>query len=42
LMRRHSVVSYFAIAFAFSWSVWIPMALAGARAYQGSPWIAGR
>jgi membrane protease YdiL (CAAX protease family) len=38
LMRRHSVVSYFCLAYALSWAVWIPMALAGMRAYQGSAW----
>jgi membrane protease YdiL (CAAX protease family) len=37
-MRRHSVVSYFVIAYAISWAVWIPMGLAGMRAYQGSAW----
>ena len=38
LMRRHSVISYFVIAFAFTWAIWIPMALAGMRVYQGSVW----
>jgi membrane protease YdiL (CAAX protease family) len=38
VIRRHSVVSYFVIAYAISWAIWIPMALAGARAYQGSAW----
>jgi uncharacterized protein len=38
LMRRHSVVSYFCLAYALSWAVWIPMVLAGMRAYQGSAW----
>ena len=38
LMRRHSVVSYFLLAFALSWAIWIPMALAGVRVYQGSGW----
>lgn len=37
-MRRHTVVSYFVIAYAFSWAIWIPMALANVRVYQGSPW----
>jgi membrane protease YdiL (CAAX protease family) len=37
-MRRHTLVSYFVIAFAFSWAIWIPMAVMGARAYQGSAW----
>jgi membrane protease YdiL (CAAX protease family) len=37
-MRRHSVISYFLIAYAFSWAIWIPMAVAGARIYQGSVW----
>lgn len=37
-MRRHTVISYFVIAYAFSWAIWIPMALANVRAYQGSPW----
>ena len=38
LMRRHSVISYFLIAYAFSWAIWIPMAIDGARVYQGSVW----
>jgi uncharacterized protein len=37
-MRRHTVISYFVIAYAFSWAIWIPMALAGMRVYQGSAW----
>lgn len=37
-LRRHTVISYFVIAYAFSWAIWIPMALANLRAYQGSPW----
>jgi membrane protease YdiL (CAAX protease family) len=37
-MRRHSVVNYFVIAYAVSWAIWIPMALVGARVYQGSAW----
>lgn len=37
-MRRHSVVSYFVIAYAISWAIWIPMALGGARVYQASGW----
>jgi membrane protease YdiL (CAAX protease family) len=37
-MRRHSVVGYFVIAYAISWAIWIPMGLAGMRAYQGSAW----
>lgn len=37
-MRRHTVLSYFLIAYAFTWAIWIPMALAGARVYQGSAW----
>ncbi len=36
--RRHTVISYFVIAYAFSWAIWIPMALSGARVYQGSAW----
>lgn len=36
--RRHTVISFLVIAFAFSWAIWIPMALAGARVYQGQPW----
>jgi membrane protease YdiL (CAAX protease family) len=38
LLRRHSVIGYFVIAFAFSWAIWIPMALAGMRVYQGAVW----
>jgi membrane protease YdiL (CAAX protease family) len=38
VMRRHTVISYFVIAYAFSWAIWIPMALAGMRIYQGSAW----
>ena len=37
-LRRHAVISYFVIAYALSWAVWIPMALAGARVYQGQAW----
>jgi membrane protease YdiL (CAAX protease family) len=37
-MRRHTVISYFLVAYAISWAVWIPMAVAGLRAYQGSAW----
>jgi hypothetical protein len=33
-MRRHTVLSYFVIAYGLSWAVWIPMALVGARAYR--------
>ena len=37
-LRRHSVVSYFVIAFASSWAIWIPMALVNIRVNQASPW----
>jgi uncharacterized protein len=37
-VRRHSVVSFFVLAYAISWAVWIPMALAGAHVAQGSGW----
>ena len=37
-MRRHSVVSFFVIAYAIFWAIWIPMALVGTRTYQGSAW----
>jgi len=37
-MRRHTVISFFVIAYAFSWAIWIPMALAGTRVHQGSAW----
>src|SRR5919202_4972531 len=37
-LRRHAVISYFVLAYALSWAVWIPMALAGARVYQGQAW----
>ena len=37
-LRRHSVVSYFVIAFAVSWAIWIPMALARVRVIQASAW----
>ena len=37
-LRRHSVVSYFVIAFAVSWATWIPMALARVRVIQASAW----
>jgi membrane protease YdiL (CAAX protease family) len=37
-MRRHTVISYFLIAYAISWSIWIPMAVLGARVYAGSVW----
>lgn len=37
-VRRHTVISYFVIAYAFSWAIWIPMALAGMRIYQASAW----
>jgi hypothetical protein len=37
-MRHHTVIAFFVIAYAFSWAIWIPMALAGARAYKGQPW----
>jgi uncharacterized protein len=36
--RSHPVVAYFVLAFAISWAVWIPMAAAGMRVYQGSEW----
>jgi membrane protease YdiL (CAAX protease family) len=38
LARRHTVITFFVIAYTFSWAIWIPMALAGARAAQGQPW----
>jgi len=38
VMRRHSVASYVVIAYAISWAIWIPMAFAGIRVYQGSAW----
>lgn len=38
VIRRHSVVSYFVIAYAISWAIWIPMAFGGARVTQGSAW----
>jgi len=38
LARRHPVGAYFALAFAISWGIWIPMALAGANVVQGSAW----
>ena len=38
LMRRHAVVGFFLIAYAVSWAVWVPMAIAGARVRQGSAW----
>jgi membrane protease YdiL (CAAX protease family) len=37
-LRRHPVVSYFVIAFAFSWAIWIPMAVINMRVYQATPW----
>jgi hypothetical protein len=37
-VRRHPVVAYFVLAYAVSWSVWIPMALANVRVRQGDPW----
>jgi membrane protease YdiL (CAAX protease family) len=37
-LRRHPVISYFVIAFAVSWAIWIPMALANVRVIQASPW----
>jgi hypothetical protein len=37
-MRRHRMVSYFVIAYAISWTIWIPMGLGGMRSYQGSAW----
>src|SRR5690348_1978680 len=37
-IRRHSVVSFFVIAYGISWAIWIPMALAGARVTEGSIW----
>lgn len=37
-MRDHAVTSFFVIAFALSWAVWIPMALAGARVAEGQVW----
>ena len=38
LLRRHSVVGYFVIAYAFAWAIWIPMALTGTIVRQGSAW----
>jgi membrane protease YdiL (CAAX protease family) len=37
-MRRHPVISYFVIAYALSWGVWIPMVLAGATVTAGRAW----
>ncbi len=37
-MRDHAVTSFFVIAFALSWAVWIPMALASARVDEGQVW----
>jgi hypothetical protein len=37
-VRRHPVVAYFVLAYAVSWSVWIPMGLANVRVRQGDPW----
>lgn len=37
-IRAHPVAAYFVLAYAIAWAVWIPMALAGVRVYQGSAW----
>jgi membrane protease YdiL (CAAX protease family) len=37
-MRRHPVISHFVLAYSFSWAVWVPMALAGARVSLGQAW----
>src|SRR5947208_579269 len=37
-MHRHSVFSFFTIAFAISWAIWIPIALMGIRIYPGTAW----
>jgi uncharacterized protein len=36
--RHHTLTSYFILAFGLSWAVWVPMALVGARVYQGQIW----
>lgn len=38
LARKHPMLSYLLIAYAFSWAVWIPMALANVRVHQGIGW----
>jgi len=35
-IRRHPLVSFFVLAYGFSWAYWIPLALAGVRTAPGS------
>ena len=35
-VRRHSLVSFFVLAYGLSWAYWIPLALAGVRTAPGS------
>ena len=36
--RAHTLVTYFVLAYAFSWAFWVPMAVLGVRVYQGQGW----
>ncbi len=38
VIRRRPLTSFFVLAFAISWAVWLGMALAGATVTQGSAW----
>lgn len=35
-VRRHPLLSFFVLAYGFSWAYWIPLALAGVRTAPGS------
>ena len=37
-VKAHRVTAFFVVAFALSWAVWIPMAVAGGTVQQGSGW----
>jgi len=38
VVGRHPVIAFFALSFALSWSMWVPMALLGVSVRQGSAW----
>src|SRR5581483_8771793 len=37
-VKQHPVVAYFAVAFALTWALWVPMAIGGATVVQGTGW----
>lgn len=37
LARQHPIVSFFVLAYALSWAVWIPLVVRGARVVPGGP-----